>query len=544
MKWICSAACALMVAPAIADVRLPGIFSDHMVLQRDAAVPVWGWADAGEAITIKAGTAIATATADPNGKWVAKLNSLPASSEPITITVSGKNTIELKDVLVGDVWVCGGQSNMGWSLSAVQNANDVVPKADDLQLRFYIMEARMAFDPVDDCKGRWTICTPATAQLFPAIGYFLGRDLREHLKVPVGLVAVSMGGSSSQAWTSREALDANPALKPMMDAFRRDEAALREKTSVYETQTVPQWREADKVWRRDVLPEYQKQLKAWDQAVVQAKAAGVPAPAKPLANPPRPQLPAPPNRMTPTLLYNGMIAPLAPFAVKGVAWCQGEHNTFDPKLYAVLLPTMISDWRQRWSQPNLPFVYVQVAHNAPKENGGLNFGKWPLVREVQMKLADPNTAMVVAVDVGDPKDVHYRNKQPVGQRMALAARHVAYGESLAWSGPIFDRVEFASGQAVIRFRFADRGLVAGKPPTDSPFATAAAVPLTGFEIAGADQRFVPADATIQGSTVIVKSSQVPSPVAVRYGWSDAPLVNLYNSEGLPASPFRTDDREK
>jgi sialate O-acetylesterase len=545
-KFVRSIVCgfALAATPALADVRLPAIFGDHMVLQRDRALPVWGWADAGEAVTIRAGAAIASATAGADGSWSAKLNSLAATAEPITVTVSGKNTIELKDVLVGDVWLCAGQSNMGWSVGGVLNAAEVLPKAKDDQLRLFMIDGQLTFDVQVNCRGRWVLCNPTTVSGFSAIGYFMGRDLREHLKVPTGLIESSMGGTASQAWTSREALDANPTLKGLMDVFRRDESQLREKTRVYETLTVPQWKEADQAWRRDVNPDYQKQLTLWNVAAKQAKTAGQPEPAKPQPSQPRPTLAPPPNRLTPTVLYNGMIAPIVPFAIKGVAWCQGEHNTFDPEPYPELLTTMIRDWRSRWHQGDVPFVYVQNADNPPKENGGVGQGNWARVREAQRKLAEPNTAMVVAVDVGDPTDIHYRNKQPIGQRMALAARHLAYAEDLAWAGPAFDHADFANGQATLHFKHAESGLMTGRPPIDSPFATPAEAPLRGFEIAGASKEFVPAEASIAGQTVVVKNLQVNDPVAVRYGWSDAPSVNLYNRAGLPASPFSTDHSQK
>lgn len=539
-----SVAIAALCATAQADVRLPAIFGDHMVLQRDAAVPVWGWADPGETVTIKADSATATATTDANGKWSAKLNALATRAEPITLHIAGKNTIELTDVLVGDVWLCAGQSNMGWSLGAIQNSADVVPKAKDDQLRLFMVENPLSFEPKDDCKGKWVLCTPGTASNFSAVGYFLGRDLREHLKIPIGLIGTNVGGSSSQAWTSRKALNARPALAKMMAAFKRDEAALREKLDTYYAKTIPQWQEADKAWRRDVNPAYQTQLQQWNAAVKQAKANGQTEPPKPQPRTPRPSLAAPPNRQTPTMCYNGLLAPLIPFAITGVAWYQGEHNTFDPKLYADLFPAMIEDWRSRWGQGDFPFVYVQIADNAPQNKGGLNFGKWAPVREVQLNLDLPKTAMAVSVDVGDPNDVHARNKQPVGQRVALAVRHIAYGEELAWSGPIFDRMELTSGGAVLHFKHTGSGLMTGKAPTVSPFATLSDEPVIGFEIAGADRKFVSAKVTIDGQTVIVNSPQVSEPVAVRYGWSDAPQVNLYNREGLPASPFRTDSWDK
>lgn len=547
MRWSLPAVVFASLAAcgvANADVKLPTIFSDHMLLQHDRSVPIWGWATAGEAVSVQVGAQTSSATAGADGKWSVKLDALPVSDAPMKLVVSGRNRIEINDVLVGDVWLCSGQSNMGFPLDGAITGPAAVKTAADERLRLFVVEANPRFDPQDDCKGKWTLCTPAAAGRFSAVGYFFGRDLREDLKIPIGLICSAFGGTSSQAWTSRAGLEGRPALREMMAQFAQDEPMLRQKTETYEQQTVPQWEKEMEIWRRDVNPGYQQQLQQWNAAVKQAQATGQPAPPKPQPATPRPNAPAVPNRLTPTTLYNGMIVPILPYAIRGFAWYQGEHNTFNPGLYRELLPAMIADWRQHWGEGDLPFVYVQIADNAPRDKGGLNLGKWALVRETEAKLNVPVTAMAVSLDVGDPSDVHARNKQPVGQRLALAARHAAYGESLVYSGPVFDRMEPWQDGMRITFRFADAGLTAGIAPTDSPFAKPAQAPLVGFEVAGEDRVFHPADATIDGSGLVVRCAQVAKPLAVRYGWGDAPSVNLYNHEGLPAVPFRTDDWEK
>jgi len=533
-------------AVACADVKMPAIFGDHMVLQRDRALPIWGWASPGESITVTAGAATASTATGPDGKWSVKLNSLPLSSDPIIVTVAGTNTVTISDVLVGDVWICAGQSNMGFPLNGVDDAAAVLKDATDDQLRLFTVTPALSFDVKDDCEGHWERCTPNNAGVFSAVGYFFGRGLRSHLKIPVGLVHSSLGGSSAQAWTSHGGLEKHPELHDMLAAFDRDQPKLRAMNQTYDTVTVPKWKEDDQAWRRDVMPAYQIELKKWSAAVAAAQAAGQPLPPKPLPSATHPALPAAPNRMAPTLLYNAMAAPLIPFAIKGVAWYQGENNTANPKLYRAEFPAMIQDWRNLWGQGDFPFLFVQIANNRNAPPIQTNPGKWAATREAQlMALSEPNTAMVVTTDVGDPDNVHYHNKLPVGERLALGARHLAYGENIAYSGPLFDRMAVTASGIRITFTQAGSGLMVGIPP-HGPTAGPAPpqTPLKDFEIAGADHHFVPADARIDGDAVVVSSTQVPDPVAVRYGWADNPQGNLYNRDGLPASPFRTDDWDK
>jgi sialate O-acetylesterase len=532
-------------APALADVKLPALFGDHMVLQRDAKVPIWGWADAGETVRVSIDGVSAEATAGADGKWRVALNALPLTREPTTMTVAGKNTIVVQDVLVGDVWVCGGQSNMGWSLIASDTGAEAAKTAADDGLRLFIVQGKIMLEPQDDVEAKWVRSAPAVTPYFSAVGYFFGRDLRRELGVPLGLISTSLGGTSNQAWMSREALAGDPAFARMLAEFDRDQPKLRALTKKYDNVTVPAYNAASEKWRKEINPTYQRELKRWNNAVKAAKEAGQPEPPKPQPSVPRPTLAAAPNRMTPVFLQNANVAPLVPYAIKGVAWYQGEHNTGDPALFRKLFPALVADWRKRWGQGDFPWVYVQISGYGSAETK-MNVGLWPFAREAQYQaLADiTNAAMVVAADVGDPKDVHPRNKQPVGQRLALAALKVAYGKDVPYSGPTIDRVAVSGSAIRLTFGHADDGLMAGTPPTRGPFATRADAPLKGFEIAGEDRKFVPATATIDGNAVVVSSDVVKTPVAVRYGWADNVDANLYNAAGLPAVPFRTDDWEK
>jgi sialate O-acetylesterase len=536
----------VFAAAARADVKMPAIFADHMVLQRDRAVPIWGWASPGESVTVTAGSQTATAAAGPDGKWSLKLNSLSLSPQPISLTIAGKNTISINDVLVGDVWICAGQSNMGFPLSGIDDAAAVAKSAKDDQLRLFTVTPTLSFEVQDDCQGHWTLCDADTVRNFSAVGYFFGRGLRSDLKIPIGLVFTSLGGTSCQSWTSRDGLEKFAVGRALLASFDRDQAKLRAATDTYNNVTVPQWRKADLAWRRDVNPGYQAQLKQWNDAVVAARAAGQSPPPRPEPSVPRPSLAAAPNRHTPTLLYNAMAAPLIPFAMKGIAWYQGEANADNARQFRDEFPALIQDWRAKWGEGDVPFVFVQLANYRPPSPNVPDAGKWAATREAQLlALSQPNTAMVVTTDVGDPDNVHYHNKLPVGERLALCARHLAYGENIVFSGPLYDRMDIASGGIRITFSQTGAGLMVGTPP-HGPFASPAPAqtPLKDFQIAGADRHFVPADAKIDGDAVIVSSPQVADPVAVRYGWSDNPQGNLYNRDGLPASPFRTDGWDK
>lgn len=479
-------------------VELNSLFSDHMVLQRDKALPVWGTGRDGEEVEVKLGEQSAKTTVT-NGKWRVDLQPLPAGG-PLTLTVTGDNALTVNDVLVGEVWVCSGQSNMERQLGPrngqkpLENWEQEVAAADHPQLRMFFVPVTKSPEPRTDARGKWVVCSPETAKDFSAVGYFFARALQAELKVPVGMVFSSVGGTAAELWISPEALANNPAGMETIQANDKETQGYAEKLAKFKE-------------------EEPALLEKHAADVAAAKEAGKPEPRKP--SPPRD-----PSGVRPGCLSNGMIAPLIPYAMRGVIWYQGEANAGRGKQYRELFPLLIQDWRGRWGQGDFPFLFVQVAPYRSAD---------PAIREAQfMTLARvPNTAMAVTTDVGDAADIHPTRKQPVGERLALAARATAYGEKLEFSGPIYEGFEIKDGKIIVRFAHAN-GLAAKDGP------------LGGFVIAGADNKFVPADAVVEGETVVLSSPSVSAPVAVRYGWAQVPEGNLVNAAGLPASPFRTD----
>ena len=513
---LCAAASLLISLSGYAEVKLPAIFGDHMVLQQGSALPVWGWAEPGEQVTVATGGQRVSTTTGTDGRWRVNLQALNVPGEPIEMKVIGKNTIIFKDVLVGEVWVCSGQSNMEWPLNATFSASEI-PKANQPQLRLFKVAHKVAFEPQTDCEGKWVVCTPESAATFSGVGYFFGKEVQQALRVPVGMIGSHWGGTPAQAWTSLEMLRAHKPLKPFVDSFEKlyaDRARIEEE---YTTKTVPAYEAALKEWKEASKTAAQKQ----------------PAPPKYECRTKRAD--------NPTVLNNGMIAPLIPFAIKGVIWYQGESNANDPALYRTLFPALITDWRKRWGQGDFPFLFVQLCSGAGDDV------RIPLLREAQASaLALTNTGMAITIDVGEPKNprLHPRNKRDVGVRLALAARHVAYGKKLAYSSPVYKSMKIDGDKARLSFDHVGGGLIIAAAPTakenDPPNVPSSE--LKGFVIAGADRKFVQAQARIEGSDVVVVSDQVNQPVAVRYAWRSDPFdANLYNTELLPAAPFRTDD---
>jgi len=510
-----------------------------MVLQQDIKIPIWGWADAGEAVTITLGDKTAKTTADANGKWRVDLDPVTTAATPLTLTVAGKNSLKFDDVLVGDVWVCSGQSNMQLPLKVVHNAATEIPKANDSQLRLFSVGGKLAIDPETDVKGQWVVCSPASASSFSAVGYFFGRELRRALNRPIGLIGTYWGGTPAHAWTSLSGLQKDPPFSHAIDVYRQIAANYPKAKEEYPA-VLAAYQDQFKKWKEanDAV------VKQWQDAVNQAKASGQPAPPQPPPNPPMargPNLPEGPAE-TPTVLYNGMIAPLMPYAIKGVIWYQGEANTGNGLEYRTLFPRMISDWREKWHQGDFPFLYVQLPNYRPPQNQPSE-GGWAYLREAQlMTLALPNTGMAITIDVGDANDLHPKDKLDVGLRLAQDAKHVAYGQDVVYSGPLYDSMKIEGNKIRVAFKDTGSGLQMSTQPWTPPGAPVPApTELTGFAIAGADKNWVWAQAKIDGNTVLISSDQVASPVAVRYGWASDPPCNLYNKEGLPASPFRTDD---
>jgi sialate O-acetylesterase len=490
------------VAGARAEVKLPALISDGMVLQQGMKVSIWGTADPGEQITVTIKDQEARGVADRDGQWNVRLGPLSPGG-PFTLTIAGKNTITLHDVLVGEVWVCSGQSNMELPVSAVNNAADEIARADYRTLRLFTVEKSVAEKPQRDVKGFWVPARPDTVNTFSAVAYFFGRDLQKVLNVPIGLIHSSWGGTAAEAWTSRQTLQSDPDYKSILDS------------GVRLLSRYPQ-----------LFQDYETQFAQWREASDQAESAGAPVPsAPPIPDDPRR------NPGRPSGLFNAMIMPLTNYAIQGVIWYQGEANAGRPMQYRKLFPAMIGDWRRVWNEGDFPFLFVQLANwgiSQPQAN-------WPELREAQlMTLSVPKTGMAVTIDIGDGSDIHPKNKQEVGHRLALAAQAIAYGQDVIYSGPIYESMNVEGEKARLHFKYAYGGLMAKNWPAPN---------LTGFEIAGDDHKFVGAEAKIDGDTVLVHSGKVAHPVAVRYAWAMNPWCNLYNRMGLPASPFRTDDWE-
>jgi len=485
----------------VADVRLPAVIGDNMVLQRGEKVTIWGWADPGEEVTVGVSWSQMkwAVTAGEKGEWSFRMNS-PKTGGPYKMTVNGKNKIEIDNVMSGEVWVCSGQSNMAMSVQSSNNREEEIAAADYPNIRLFTVARKVAEKPLQDCQGSWSQCSPETVPGFSAAGYFFGRKLHQELNVPIGLIHTSWGGTPAEAWTRIEFLKADSDFEPILT------------------------RQADVVARYPkAYKEYERKVEEWKKAAEKAKADGGQPPRRPRA--PR----GPDHPHSPAGLYNAMIAPLIPYGIQGAIWYQGESNAGRAYQYRKLFPTMITNWRKDWRQGNFPFLFVQLANfMATKPEPGES--AWAELREAQtMTLSLPNAGMATIIDIGEAKDIHPKNKQDVGKRLALWALAETYGKDIVYSGPLYKSMKTEGGRIRLSFDHVGGGLV-----------TRGDGELRGFAVAGADRKFVWADAEIDGNTVVVGSGKVAKPVAVRYGWADNPVCNLYNNEGLPAGPFRTD----
>jgi len=503
---------------ATAEVRLPALFSDNMVLRSGMKLPVWGWADAGEKVTVAICGREASAVADEGGKWRVSLDALDAGG-PFEMTVAGKSVTTIRNVLAGEVWICSGQSNMDMTVSQSGAAEAGIADADRPQIRSFRVDRTPSLEVREDVKGLWRVCSPKTVGSFSGVGYYFGRELHEELHVPVGLIQNSWGGTPARAFMSWAALESAPELKPIADGFRE--------TLAKNPDLAENFHEYYRRWFEAVCA-YTQAGRDWQAARKKAEAEGKPPPPATKSKYPNHLLG---HKNHPSVLYAGMVAPLMPFALTGVVWYQGESDTGRGYQYRTLLPTLIKCWRRGWGQGDLPFLIVQLPnYKAPRPEPGLS--GWAEVREAQlMALSLPNTGLAVTIDLGDAKDVHPKNKIDVGKRLALCALGQVYGRQTTSSGPLFKAMTVHGDKAELSFTHVGSGLVAkggGK--------------LKHFAIAGADRKFVWADAEIAADRVIARSDKVSAPVAVRYAWADNPEgCNLYNREGLPASPFRTDD---
>jgi sialate O-acetylesterase len=498
-------ALAFAAPRAGAEVSLPSIFSDHMVLQKNLPVPVWGWADPGEKVTVSIAGQTRTATADASGRWSLKLKKISAES-PLVLAVSGKNTIVIQDVLVGEVWLASGQSNMQLSVNDVTNAWQEKASAKYPQIRMFTVGRHPATTPQTNCEGKWVVCAPETVGNFSAAAYFFGRELHQKLGSPVGLIHASWGGTPIETWSSMSSMEAKPELAPVLQNWQK---------------TLHPY-DGDKA-----QAQYFLALENWTNNAAKLKAEGKTVP-------PQPQKQGDPrlDKNYPANLFNGMISPIIPYAIRGAIWYQGENNAANDlaRLYSIQLSAMIQDWRQRWNEGDFPFAWVQLPNFHPRAESPVQTNNWSVIRECMLKnLVIKNTGMAITIDVGEANNIHPKNKQAVGHRLALWALARVYGQKIPYSGPLPDGQKIKGDKIILSFKHTDGGLAARDGN------------LRGFAIAGADHHWVRANASIEGDTVVVTSPEVKAPMAVRYGWANNPDCNLYNGADLPASPFRTDD---
>ncbi|MCE9587810.1 MAG: 9-O-acetylesterase [Verrucomicrobia bacterium] len=633
--------------------KIASIFTNGMVLQQGIPVPVWGSASPGSTITVRFGGQQVSGTADNDGNWMVRLAPLTASNKPAVLEVSASDgaTLSISDILVGEVWVCSGQSNMEWPLKSSLNGVGEFQRADFQEIRLFTVPRRPSGLAETSVTGAsWCACSPATAAGFSAVAYYFGRELHSRLNIPVGLIHTSWGGTPAEAWTRWDALEENPVTRGILETFERDPEVLASRQKAWRiaweameertrdkgnTKHAEGWaamEEPQAGWKEMELPgvwqshgcnfsgilwfrktieipvawagkELQLAIGATDKSdttyfnnervggitmaeredswshlrtytvpgelvragrnVIAVRvhsdkfAGGMTGPAEfmQLTCPDRPgdaaislagtwryavetdygfvQVPeeplGPEHCNAPGALFNGMISPLLPFAIRGAIWYQGESNVPRAAQYRTLFQVLIRNWREAWGQGDFPFYFVQLANfMARQEQPGES--KWAELREAQtMALALPNTGMAVTIDIGEAGDIHPRNKKDVGLRLALNALHGTYGHTdVIPCGPLFRSAKREGSSLRISFDHADGGLVCRGDV------------LRGFAVAGEDGRFVWADAKIDGEEILVSSSEVAEPRSARYGWDDNPEVNLHNKAGLPASPFRTD----
>ncbi len=485
---------------AHAEVTLPNIFGDNMVLQRDMPIPIWGWAAAGEEVTVTLQDTDYTVqtTADAKGNWRTKLPAMSAGG-PYILHIAASNTLELTNVMFGEVWICSGQSNMEWPVRASKDSEAEIAAADYPLIRLFNIPHKASGLLVPDVEAEWHPTTPETIPNFSAVAYAFGRKLYNTLDVPIGLVNTSWGGTRIEPWTPPVGFDSVPALESISNDIQNIHAKYRAE-----------------------LPERMAQIEAWIAATREALETGEVI------------TPMPDNRhplthhASPTGLYNGMVHPLVPFAMRGAIWYQGESNLRNGMLYHEKMKALINGWRAVWNQGDFPFYFVQLAPFT--YGGGASPYFLPEIWEAQTAtLALANTGMAVTTDIGNLRDIHPRNKQEVGRRLALWALAKTYGrEDITYSGPLYKSMAVDKNTIRLNFNSIGSGLISRDDE-----------PLTWFEIAGENKNFVKADATIEGDTIVVSSDAVAQPVAARFGWHQTAEPNLVNKEGLPASPFRT-----
>jgi len=489
----------ISISSLFADVRLPAIIGDNMALQQKTNACVWGWADPGEAISIKGSWqwSASNTTADDDGKWKINIKT-PKAGGPHKLTIKGKNTIKLKNIIVGEVWLCSGQSNMAMPMEgftekqSIHGGSEDIKNATKKSIRLFTVKMATSETPQDDIKGSWVECTPETVKSFSAVGYYFGRKIHQETKNPVGLICSAWGGTMAQAWTRIDFIKYDDNLSPMIDL-------------------------------------YNTKLQEWEKACTDAEKEQKTKPNRTFGIRPQDKSAS---------IYNAMIAPITNMTICGTIWYQGESNANAAYLYRVLFPTMIKNWRCDFNNYQMPFYFVQLANyttHKPGEEiksyrGEPRDNAWAELREAQlMTCFMKNNGMAVAIDIGETNNIHPGNKKDVGERLALWALAKDYGQKSECSGPLYAGYRIEGNEIRVLFSHAENGLMSKE---DTP---------KGFAIAGEDRKFVWADAKIDGSTVLVSSDQIESPVSVRYAWDIDPETCLYNKENLPASPFRTDN---
>jgi sialate O-acetylesterase len=632
-------AALLICFSASADVRLPGFFGDNMVLQRHQPIIIWGWSNPKEKISIQLHRQSMTVTADKNGKWKIMLKPEDAGG-PYQLIVKGKNTIAFNNILIGDVWVCSGQSNMEWNVRNSNQADTEIAKADYANIRHIKIPNRISAEPKDDITPTsWEICNPETVGDFTAVGFYFARELTEQLNIPIGLINTSWGGTHVETWTSRDAFENSEEFRTMIASMPKvnlDSVAKKNSEKVFKRieglqgklttkkELIDQWKKAnfdDTSWPVMNVPSLweEQELGDFDGVVWLRKTFSVPVSAvgkeavlhlgkvddadetyvngsaignlsnysearqytipagilkggenviavrvtdtgggggiygdpsmlkisfagetESIAGQWRYQVEALSENISgvgpnsyPTLLFNAMVHPLIPFAIKGALWYQGESNAGRAYQYRKAFPLMINDWRQKWGQGDFPFYFVQLASFNAGDGNSQTGSTWAELREAQaMTLSLPNTGMAVTTDIGDPDDIHPRNKLDVGKRLAALALRDAYGTNVQSSGPTFESLRQSGNKMVVTFTNTGSGLI-----VKDKYGY-----VRGFEIAGPDRKFRHAKAEIAGNTVTVYHEAVREPTAVRFGWADdASDNNLFNAEGFPAVPFRSDN---
>jgi sialate O-acetylesterase len=502
LGFVCSIA---MPATSQAEVKLPALFTDHMVLQRDQQNRVWGWANEGEAVTVSIADQKQETKGDDKGRWEVKLDELKAGG-PHQLIVEGSNKLTVSDVLVGEVWICSGQSNMGFTVNRSTDGDLEVLAAKFPRLRLISVPQVGTQEPQDDFKGAWSVCSPETVGDFSGVGYFFGRQLHETLDIPVGLIDDAWGGSACEAWIPVSRLESDERYQALLE----------------------QWKTTEKNYDQEkAMARFKTQLAHWQTAAKAAREAGKPMPQRPR----QPQNPLTGNHR-PANIYNGVLYPTIGYGIRGVVWYQGESNAARAHQYRHLFPLMIQTWRDEWKQGDFPFYWVQLA-DYKAEQAEPGDSEWAELREAQTMtmLKLPNTGQAVTIDLGEGNDIHPRNKQEVGRRLARWALAKDYGVKVDYESPLYKSMEVKDGKVIVTLDHVGTGL-----------RTFDVAEPRGFTVAGADKQFVSASARIVGTDKVeVSSDKVSEPVAVRYAWADNPVCNVGTKEGLPVTPFRTDD---